>query len=156
MRLYPPAWTLSTRQATQDTTLGEYPFPKDRLVFVAPYVVHRRPEFFPEPERFDPERFTPENEKKLPRYAYMPFGAGPRVCIGNSFAMMEAQLILATIAQRYRLELDPEQVIELNPLITLSPKHGLKMKLINRDKAPDKAPTSKPQPTYQENVAVPA
>ena len=134
MRLYPPAWTLNTRQAAADTTVGDYLIPKDRLIFVAPYTMHRRPEFFPEPERFDPERFNPENEKKLPRYAYVPFGAGPRVCIGNSFAMMEAHLILATIAQRFRLELDPEQKVELNPLITLSPKFGLKMRVVKREK----------------------
>jgi cytochrome P450 len=157
MRLYPPAWTLSTRQATEDTTIGRYPFPKDRLVFVAPYVVHRRPEFFPDPERFDPERFTPENEKKLPRYAYMPFGAGPRVCIGNSFAMMEAQLILATIAQRCRLELDPEQVVEINPLITLSPKHGLKMKLVERETAVrEESLEAAPEPTYKDSLPIPA
>jgi cytochrome P450 len=157
MRLYPPAWTLSTRQATEDTTIGRYPFPKDRLVFVAPYVVHRRPEFFPDPERFDPERFTPENEKKLPRYAYMPFGAGPRVCIGNSFAMMEAQLILATIAQRCRLELDPEQVVEINPLITLSPKHGLKMKLVERETAVrEESLKAAPEPTYKDSLPIPA
>jgi cytochrome P450 len=134
MRLYPPAWTLNTRQAVEDTAVGDYLIPKDRLIFVSPYVMHRRPEFFPDPERFDPERFTPENEKELPRYAYVPFGAGPRVCIGNSFAMMEAHLILATIAQRFRLALDPNQEIELNPLITLSPKYGLKMRVIKREK----------------------
>jgi cytochrome P450 len=133
MRLYPPAWTLSARQATEDTTIGDYPVPKNTLVFVAPYAVHRRPEYFPEPERFDPQRFTPENEKKLPRYAYIPFGAGPRVCVGNFFAMMEAQLIIATIAQRFRLQLEPGQEIALNPLITLSPKYGLKMRLVERE-----------------------
>jgi cytochrome P450 len=133
LRLYPPAWTLNARQAVEDTPVGEYLIPKDRLVFVTPYVMHRRPEYFPEPERFDPERFSPENEKKLPRYAYIPFGAGPRVCIGNSFAMMEAHLILATIASRFRLELDPEQMVELNPLITLSPKYGLRMRVVERE-----------------------
>jgi len=153
MRLYPPAWTLSARQAVEDTTVGDYLIPKDRLIFVAPYAVHRRPQFFPEPERFDPERFTPENEKKLPRYAYVPFGAGPRVCIGNSFAMMEAHLILVTIAQRFRLELDPDQEIELNPLITLSPKYGLKMRVIKREKPA--APESVAKP-YRDLTAVPA
>jgi cytochrome P450 len=150
MRLYPPAWTLNTRQAVEDTAVGDYLIPKDRLIFVSPYVMHRRPEFFPDPERFDPERFTPGNEKELPRYAYVPFGAGPRVCIGNSFAMMEAHLILATIAQRFRLELDPAQEIELNPLITLSPKYGLKMRVIKREKL---------EPVvehYPEMMAVPA
>ncbi len=156
MRLYPPAWTLNTRQATKRTTIGSYPFPKDGLIFVAPYVVHRRPNFFPDPERFDPERFSPENEKMLPRYAYMPFGAGPRVCIGNSFAMMEAQLILATIAQRYRLKLDPEQVIEMNPLITLSPKYGLKMQLVEREKVAFVESLSlDSEVAYEDRIAVP-
>jgi cytochrome P450 len=142
LRLYPPAWTLSARQAVEDTPIGDYLIPKDRLIFVSPYVMHRRPEYFPEPERFDPERFSPDNEKKLPRYAYIPFGAGPRVCIGNSFAMMEAHLILATIARRFRLELDPTQEIELNPMITLSPKYGLKMRVVERESTfiPLKAP----------------
>jgi cytochrome P450 len=153
MRLYPPAWTLNTRQAVEDTIVSDYLVPKDRLIFVAPYVMHRRPEFFPEPERFDPQRFTPENEKALPRYAYIPFGAGPRVCIGNAFAMMEAHLILATIAQRFRLELDPEQEVEINPLITLSPKYGLKMRVVKRE-----MPTIAEEglQTYPEMTAVPA
>jgi cytochrome P450 len=83
---------------------------------------------------FKPERFTPEFEKELPRYAYMPFGGGPRVCIGNSFAQMEAHLILATMAQRYRFELSPTQEIELNALITMSSKHGMKMQVLEREK----------------------
>ena len=77
--------------------------------------------------RFDPERFTPENEKALPRYAYFPFGGGPRICIGNSFAMMEAKLILATIVQHHRLSLVPGHSVAAEPLITLRPKYGMKM-----------------------------
>ena len=153
MRLYPPAWTLSARQAVEDTMVGDHLIPKDRLIFVAPFVMHRRPEFYPEPERFDPERFTPENEKKLPRYAYIPFGAGPRVCIGNSFAMMEAHLILATIAQRFRLELDPSQEIDINPMITLSPKYGLKMRVIERERLTFDQPE---EVVHQEMTVVPA
>ncbi len=152
MRLYPPAWILSGRSALEDTAVNDYLIPKDKLIFISPYVVHRRPDYFPEPERFDPERFTPENEKKLPRYGYIPFGAGPRVCIGNSFAMMEARLILATIAQQFHLELDPDQEIELNPQITLSPKHGLKMRVIKRDKP--SVPETIVEP-HQELTAVP-
>lgn len=153
MRLYPPAWILSARQAAEETTIGDYLIPKGRLVFIPPYVLHRRPEYYPEPERFDPERFSPENEKKLPRYAYIPFGGGPRVCIGNSFAMMEAHLVLATIAQRFRLELAPEQEVEINSLITLSPKYGLKMGVVERERRPSDQPI---EMVYQEMTAVPA
>ena len=127
MRLYPPAWVLAGRTATAETTLGGYAIRQGADLMVSPYVLHRNPAVFPDPERFDPERFTAEREKELPRYAYLPFGAGPRVCIGNSFAMMEAQLILATVAQRFRLHLAADQRVELNPQITLSPLDGLRM-----------------------------
>src|SRR5205807_5277912 len=102
---------------------------KRALVMVAPWVLHRRPDFFPDPEKFDPERFTPENEKRLPRYAYMPFGAGPRICIGNHFAMMEGHLLLATLAQRVTFELVPGQNVksDLSRTLTLRPRNGLKM-----------------------------
>ena len=134
MRLYPPAWTLSARQASEDTTIGDVAIPKDSLVFIAPYVLHRNPAYFPKPEQFDPERFAPEREQQLPRYGYLPFGGGPRVCIGNNFAMMEAQLIIATIAQRFHLYMVPEQQIELNPQVTLSNKHGMRMRIEERRK----------------------
>lgn len=133
MRLYPPAWVLNGRQANQDTTIGEYSIPAGSVVFISPYVMHRQPHFFPNPERFDPERFTEEREKALPRYAYMPFGGGPRICIGNAFAMMEAHLIVATIAQQFELELLLGQEIVPNPQITLSSKDGLKMRLRRRE-----------------------
>lgn len=132
LRLYPPAWVLNGRQATEDTTIGDYYIPKGATIFISPYVLHRLPQYFAQPDLFDPERFAPENEKLIPRYAYIPFGAGARVCIGNSFAMMEARLILATIAQRYRLQLAPDQKVTLNPQITLSPKHGLPMHISQR------------------------
>jgi cytochrome P450 len=95
--------------------------------------MHRLPQYFPEPECFDPERWLPEREAALPKYAYIPFGAGARVCIGNSFAMMEAQLVLATIAQRFRLHLLPERPVSAVPLITLSPEPGLWMRLEKRE-----------------------
>jgi cytochrome P450 len=129
MRLYPPAWVLNGRQAIADTTIGGYAIPHNSVIFIAPYTIHRRPHFFPNPERFDPERFQPAREKELPRYAYIPFGAGPRICIGNSFAMMEAHLIVATIGQRYRLRLAADQTITLNPQITLSNKGGMHMQI---------------------------
>jgi cytochrome P450 len=96
---------------------------------VATYALHRRPDYFPDPEKFDPERFTPENEKRIPRYAYVPFGAGPRICIGNHFAMMEGHLLLATLAQRVSFELVSGQQIEPDPnkTITIRPKYGINM-----------------------------
>lgn len=132
MRLYPPVWTLNLREATEDTTIGEYAVPKGSMVFIAPYVMHRQERYWENPTAFIPERFAPENEAEIPRYIYMPFGAGARVCIGNSFAMMEAHLILATIAQQYKLSLDPAQEIALLPQVTMSPKHGMRMKIEKR------------------------
>lgn len=128
MRLYPPAFTFS-RSATEDLKIGEYDVPKDSVITVVSYYTHRSAEWWDEPEKFMPERFSAENEKNLHRYAYIPFGAGPRVCIGNSFAMMEAQLMLAAIAQRYQLRLAPGQVVEPDPLLTLRPKGGLRMRV---------------------------
>ena len=135
MRLYPPAWILSARTAQEDVTIDQYIVPKGTSVTIAPYALHRLARTFPNPEQFDPERFRPEREKLIPKYAYVPFGAGPRVCIGNSFALMEAQLILATIAQQYRLHLVPNQEIKMAMQITLSPKNGLKMRLESRRNA---------------------
>ncbi|MBP7999561.1 MAG: cytochrome P450 [Chloroflexi bacterium] len=144
MRLYPPAWILSARTPMEDVTIGRTFIPKGSNVTVAPYAQHRLARYFPDPERFDPERFTPEREKQLPKYAYLPFGAGPRVCIGNSFAMMEAQLILATIAQRYRLRLAPHQEVKQAMQITLSPENGLKMRLETRAAASSFTPSAMP------------
>lgn len=125
LRLYPPAWGFS-RRALGDDEIGGYRIPKDSLVFLIPFVVHRRPKLWPDPERFDPDRFAPEQESVRPRFAYFPFGGGPRGCIGNQFAMVEAQLIVAAIAQRYRLELVPDQNIRPEPLITLRPAPGIR------------------------------
>ncbi len=128
MRLYPPAYVLA-RYAIRDVDLGGRRVPKGTWVIMSPYAMHRRPDAFPDPERFDPERFTPENERRLPRHAYMPFGAGPRICIGNHFALMEGQIILATLAQRVALDLAPGQTIAPEPLITLRPKGGIRMRV---------------------------
>lgn len=135
MRLYPPAWILSARTAQEDVTIGQTAIPKGSHVTIAPYALHRLPKYFPDPEQFRPERFTPEREKLIPKYGYLPFGGGPRVCIGNSFALMEAHLIMATIAQRYRLHLVPGQEVKMAMQITLSPANGLKMRLEPRRKA---------------------
>src|SRR5438876_1331464 len=98
-------------------------------MFLSAYCTHRHPAFWEEPDVFDPERFTPERSAGRPRYAYFPFGGGPRQCIGLGFAMMEAQLALAAIAQRFRLELAPGQRIALDPKLTLRPRDGLLMTL---------------------------
>src|SRR5262249_32103603 len=108
MRLYPPIPSIA-RIAREPVMLGGYLTPKDTIVTISPHVVHSDPRWFPEPEAFRPERFSKENEKAMPKYAYLPFSTGPRVCIGNTFAMMEAVLALATIAQQYRLRLAPNQ-----------------------------------------------
>jgi cytochrome P450 len=122
MRLYPPAWIIS-RSATGPDEIGGYAIPKGSLVFVSPYVTHRHPRWWDDPEGFDPRRF----EREPAKGAYYPFGAGPRQCIGSAFAMMEAELVLATLAQRVRLELPPGAPVELDPSITLRPKGGLWM-----------------------------
>ena len=111
MRLYPPAYAFA-RQALREVEIDGYRVPKGYVVLLAPYTLHRREDAFPEPETFDPERFTPEREKHLPRYAYLPFGAGPRICLGMYFAMMEGHLLLATLAQRISFALVPGQTIE--------------------------------------------
>ncbi|MBA3946002.1 MAG: cytochrome P450 [Herpetosiphonaceae bacterium] len=126
LRLYPPAPMIS-RQAQAAFTLGEYHFPAGTVVVISPYVLHRQPAYFSDPERFDPERWTMTNEASLPRQAYMPFGGGPRICIGNHFAMMEGQLILATLIQRLNLRLLPGQKIVPEPIVTLRPRGAICM-----------------------------
>ncbi len=128
MRLYPPAYAIG-RQAMRDVRIGGHLIAKGTIVLVSPYLMQRKPEYFAQPERFMPERWSAEMEKALPRYAWMPFGGGPRICIGNQFAMMEGQLILATIAQRVSFTLVPRQRIATDPLITLRPKYGIKMQV---------------------------
>ena len=120
MRLYPPAWGLS-RRARFDDEIGGYVLPQGAYIQVFPYVTHRHPAFWEQPAAFDPERFSEDAVAGRPRFAYFPFGGGPRLCIGNQFALSESQLILATILARYRLQLIPGRVIEPLPLITLRP-----------------------------------
>ncbi len=126
MRLYPPVWAVSRIAATDDV-IGGYHIPAKSLILVSPYLVHRHPEFWENPEGFDPERFTPERSAGRPRYAYIPFLAGPHQCIGNEFALLEAQLIVATVAQAYRLHLLPGFPVEPHAIFTLRPRHGLQM-----------------------------
>lgn len=133
MRICPPVWTLNTRCNREDVEIDGYVIPKGTLVFVSPYALHHHPNNFENPHVFDPDRFLPEREEKIHRYAYIPFGAGHRVCIGNSFAMMESALILARIAQKYRLLLEPGQTIKKLAHITMSPEHGIRMQLQARE-----------------------
>jgi cytochrome P450 len=125
LRLYPPAWAFSRRALGDDEICG-YRIARGSLVFVIPFVLHRRPNLWPDPLRFDPDRFTPEQEAARPRFAYIPFGGGPRGCIGNQFAMLEALLIVSSIARRYRVHLLPDQDIRPEPLITLRPGPGIR------------------------------
>ena len=124
IRLYPPAWSI-LRRAVGDDQIGRYRIPAGTSIFISPYAVHRHPDFWENPEAFDPERFTPERCAARPHFAYIPFGGGPRQCIGNTFALTEAELILATVAQRYHLRALPGQTVRPNPLITLRPQGGL-------------------------------
>ncbi len=131
LRLYPPAYVLGRKVLEEDEVCG-FRIRGSSSVDLSPYVTHRLPEFWEEPEAFRPERFTPEQVAKRPRFAYFPFIAGPRQCIGNSFALMEGQLITACIAQRFRLRLVPGYTPTPEPLITLRPLGGLPMHLERR------------------------
>jgi cytochrome P450 len=132
MRLYPPAWAMG-RQATEEIEIGPYRVPKGTFFFFSQYIVQRDPAWFPEPLAFRPERHTAEAKAARPKFAYFPFGGGGRQCIGESFAWMEAILVLATLAQRWRMELAPDQRIELQPKITLRPMYGVQV--IARERA---------------------
>jgi cytochrome P450 len=126
IRLYPPAWILG-RRALEDYEVGGYLVPKNSLVILSPYVMHRDPRYWPESDRFDPERFTPEAKAARPQFSYFPFGGGPRRCIGEGFAWMEGVLVVSTLAQRWRLRLAPGQRIEPQPGVTLRPRGRLRM-----------------------------
>ena len=127
MRLYPPAWMFE-RQALEDDELNGFHVPKGSVIGVCTYVLHRDPDNFENPEGFDPDRFLGDPKDRA-KYTYLPFGGGARVCIGNAFAMMEAQIVLAKIVQSYRLDLLPNTKLELDPVITLRPRGGLKMRM---------------------------
>ncbi len=130
MRLYPPTWALIPRVATQQVTIGGYELPKGAWVNIYPWVLHRDPRFFPEPERFDPDRFAPEPVETIPQHAYIPFGAGPHVCIGNTFATMEMVLALATIVPRCRFTLPAAHPpVVPDALIAIRPRDGLTLRV---------------------------
>jgi cytochrome P450 len=131
MRLYPPVYILSRKVVEEDTICG-YQILAGSTVDISPYVTHRLPEFWPDPERFEPDRFTPEQVAARPRYAYYPFLGGPRQCIGNTFALMEGTLILATLAQRHRPRMVAGYTPKPEPLITLRPSGDLPVQLTSR------------------------
>jgi cytochrome P450 len=126
MRLYPPAWSLA-RTVVSGFELRGYQIPAGANVVMSQWIMHRDPRYFADPEKFHPDRWLPERAQKLPRFAYFPFGGGPRQCIGNSFAMMEATILLATIAQRFRLRATSDEEIVPIPSFTLRPKSGIEM-----------------------------
>jgi len=131
MRLYPPAWATG-RLAIAETEIAGYAIPRRSLVLMSQYVMHRDSRYFPEPLSFDPERWTTAARESRPQFSYFPFGGGPRRCIGEGFAWMEGVLLIAALAQQWRMRLVPNHPVALKPVITLRPKHGMRMTVISR------------------------
>ncbi|HZL34865.1 MAG TPA: cytochrome P450 [Tepidisphaeraceae bacterium] len=139
LRLYPPADVLG-REAIVDCTIGGIPVRKGTTIFASTWVMHRDPRCFPDPERFEPGRWTEDFERKLPRFAYFPFGGGPRFCIGQSFAMTEAVMTLAAIARRFAFAPAPGFELELWPAITLRPRRGVRLIVMRRATRDERQP----------------
>ena len=131
MRLYPPAWGIG-RRALEPFEVRGFRIGARSVVLMSQYIMHRDPRYFPDPERFDPERWTPEAQASRPKFSYFPFGGGTRICIGEQFAWMEGILLIAAIAQQWRMRLEPGHIVEVQPLITLRPRHGMHMRLEKR------------------------
>ena len=134
MRLYPPAWSIG-REALVDVEIGGYRTPKGSTFFMSQWVMHRDPSLFPEPERFLPQRWADDAQRRLPRFAYFPFGGGPRICIGNRFAMMEATLILAVLVRRFTFAATAETKLDLLPTVTLRPRSPVRLQVVARGPA---------------------
>lgn len=134
MRLYPPAWIIG-RRALNDYQINGYHIPAGAIILMSQYIMHRNPKYFPEPDRFDPERWTPQARESRPKFSYFPFGGGPRLCIGEGFAWMEGVLVLATVAQRWKLRLADGASVEMQPLVTLRPKYGMPMTVETRNRS---------------------
>jgi cytochrome P450 len=126
LRLYPPAW-ITNRRAIEDDTICGYRIPADAIVSISPYVTHRDPTLWQNPEGFDPDRFAPERSSGRPHFAYFPFGGGPHQCIGKGFALLEATLVLALLTQQYELHLVPGRRVETVAMATLRPRYGMWM-----------------------------
>jgi cytochrome P450 len=131
MRLFPPSWALA-RFVIKDYHVGGYTIPTDSVIIMSQYVVQRDPRYFPDPGVFDPERWRPDAKAARPRYSYFPFGGGPRRCIGESFSLMQGILLIATLAQQWRMQLVRNHPVKLEPVVTLRPKYGLMMELEQR------------------------
>ncbi len=132
LRLYPAVWSLAYREVQKNSIIGDYQVKKGTWMVISPYSLHRQEAYYPDPERFDPERFHPTKAGSIPRYANLPFGAGPRVCIGAQFAMIEAQMILIQLFQHFKIELEPDQKVKPRALITIAPENGLRIKVTPR------------------------
>ncbi|MDQ3052073.1 MAG: cytochrome P450 [Bacteroidota bacterium] len=146
MRLYPPAWIIGRKTIHHDA-FGGYKFAPGHNVLISPYALHRDPRYWPDPEKFLPERFLPDEIKKRPRNSYLPFGAGPRMCIGNNFAMMEMQLVISMLLQKFRFTPANNQPVIPEPLITLRPLGGVWLKLQTINNTTD----TKPHAVIQNN-----
>ncbi len=131
MRLYPPVWVMG-RRTVSGYKVGKYYVPARAIILLSQYVMHHDERYYPEPEKFDPDRWTPEAKARRPKYAYFPFGGGPRMCVGEQFAWMEGILLIATLAQKWKMRLVPGHPVKLQPLITLRPKHGMRMTIEKR------------------------
>jgi cytochrome P450 len=131
MRLFPPAYGIG-REAVQDCEIGGFHVPAGTTLFMSPWLLHRDARWFAEPRTFNPGRWADGLADRLPRHAYMPFGGGPRICIGNTFAMMEAVLLLATIVQRFRLTPASDAPVRPFPTITLRPRGGVTLRVASR------------------------
>jgi cytochrome P450 len=144
LRLYPAAWELFARQSIEESEISGYRVPAKSLILILPYVTHRDPRFFPEPEKFDPLRFSPEREHEIPAFAYLPFGHGPRHCIGKSLALSQMRLVLASVLQKFELEIDKNgvQQIQLVPRVSLRPKGDIRLMLKNSRAMPKSNPDS--------------
>ena len=131
MRIYPPVWAIA-RRAEREVKFGEHVLPANAYVAVVSYALHRHPEFWPDPDRFEPARFEPDRARARHSYCYLPFGAGPRTCIGAGMAMLETQLVLAQIVQRFKVQVVPDHPIETLAKVTLKPRYGMPVTLSRR------------------------
>jgi cytochrome P450 len=132
LRLYPPAWVMF-RQMVHDFPIDKYVLRAGSIVIISQYVTHHDPRFFSEPNHFDPDRWLPQAKRKIHRFSFFPFGGGPRTCLGEPFAWMEGVLLIATIIRQWKMRIEPEHLVSLEPVVPLRPKHGMPMKLTRRE-----------------------